>query len=104
MRYSEGATCWLERLGSAGLISASEWAVNRSLIDQLGFEMSSDSSGNSTPTPVETGGTDAANNNTATSLPKLNMVAERLRELKEKRESARKENLAEVILVCPIRI
>ena len=56
-----------------------------------------ESSGNSTPAePEETDLVQKATSLTTTT-PRLRMVAERLRELKEKRESARKENLAEVI-------
>ena len=58
-----------------------------------------ESSGDSTPAePEDSDVIQTANSSqTTTTTPRLSMVAERLRELKEKRESAKKENLAEVI-------
>ncbi|KAI6650446.1 Pre-mRNA-splicing factor SYF2 isoform X2 [Oopsacas minuta] len=58
---------------------------------------SEDSSGNSTTSVSRDDVTQTADSSqSTTSTTRLSLVAERLRQLKEKRESARKENIAEV--------
>ena len=52
---------------------------------------SEDNSGDCTPKECET-----ADSSKSSFSTRLSLVAEKLRELKEKRESARKENIAEV--------
>ena len=54
---------------------------------------SEDNSGECTPKEPDT----ADSSKSVTSSTRLSLVAERLRELKEKRDSARRENIAEVI-------